>query len=131
MLSPQQLYPVVVTWCQGLHLTGHRTADAALAHRVVALLTGQSLRPAALMRALWSPQVVPARPRYRRVRRCWERRWLQPAWLTARLVRAVLALRWPPTGGRGPGAAARVVLVLDSVRCGPWELFTLGVVWGG
>jgi hypothetical protein len=72
------------------------------------------------MRALLSPVPVPARQRYKRVRRALGRRWLSPAWLTPRLVRAARAL---VPGGR--------LLALDSVRCGRWEVFTVGLVWHG
>jgi hypothetical protein len=128
MLSPQELYPLVLSWLQALEVCGQPTALAALAHLVVALLCGQSLRPSALMRALLSPHAVPARQRYKRVARFWERSWLTPAWLTPRLVRAALALGEPAAGGPSGGP---VLLVLDSVRGGPWEVFTLGVVWHG
>src|SRR5947209_2022968 len=128
MLSPHALYPLVLSWLQALEVCGHPAALVALTHLVVALLCGQSLRPAALMRALLSPVPVPARQRYKRVARFWEREWLTPAWLTPRLVRAALVLvepaPWGPAGGQ-------VLVVLDSVRCGPWEVFTLGVVWHG
>src|SRR5918911_5248287 len=103
MLSPQELYPLVLTWLQALEVCSHPTALGALAQLVVALLCGQSLRPSALMRALLSPTPVPARQRYKRVARCWVRPWLTPAWLTPRLVRAALALvepaPWGPAGG--------------------------------
>jgi hypothetical protein len=124
MLSPTELYPLVLTWLQTLAPTAHRTALPALAQLVTALLLGQSLRPSALMRALLSPQTVPARQRYKRVRRAWTRRWLSPAWLAPHLVRAARALA--PADAEGVHH-----LALDSVRCGPWEVFTLGVVWHG
>jgi hypothetical protein len=128
MLSPQELYPLVQLWVHALDLAPSAAALSALSHLLVALLGGQSLRPAALMRALLSPEPVPARQRYKRVARFWEREWLTPAWLTPRLVRATLALVAPD--GQGPTAGLTHV-VLDSVRCGPWEVFTLGVVWHG
>ena len=71
MLTPQEVYPLLVVWLQACAGPTHRTAGAALAHLVTALLVGQSLRPSALMRALVSPQPVPARQRYRRVARAW------------------------------------------------------------
>lgn len=123
MLSPTELYPLVRRWLQSLGVP-HAMAAAALADLVTALLISQSLRPSALMRALLSPDGVPARQRYKRVRRVLDRQWLAPAWLGPRLVRAALALVGPE-----PGAA--VHLALDSVRCGPWEIYTLGVVWHG
>jgi hypothetical protein len=128
MLSPQELYPLVLLWMHALDLAPSSAALNALAHLVVALLCGQSLRPSAVMRALLSPTPVPARQRYKRVARFWERPWLTPAWLTPRLVRAALALI--PPDGWGPTTGVTHV-VLDSVRCGPWEVFTLGVVWHG
>src|SRR5207237_986556 len=102
----------------------HATALRALAHLVTALLVGQSLRPTALMRALSSPVPVPARQRYKRVARAWTRPWLSPSWLVPRLVPAALALVPPERDGV-------THLALDSVRCGAWEVFTLGVVWHG
>jgi hypothetical protein len=128
MLSPQELYPLVLLWMQALDLAPSSAALRALAHLVVALLCGQSLRPSALMRALLSPVPVPARQRYKRVARFWARPWLTPAWLTPRLVRAALALVEPVPWGPAEG---QLLVVLDSVRCGPWEVFTLGVVWHG
>lgn len=102
---------------------------ASLAHLVTALLIGQSLRPSALMRALLSPNSVPARQRYKRVARSLHRRWLSPDWLTPFLVRAALALVKPdPIGSPTAGLTH---LALDSVRCGGWEIFTLSVVWHG
>jgi len=69
MLSPQEVYPLVLSWLQALEVCPHPTALRALTHLLVALLHGQSLRPSALMRALLSPTPVPARQRYTRVAR--------------------------------------------------------------
>src|SRR5438105_1921462 len=102
----------------------HATALSALAHLVTALLVGQSLRPSALMRALLSPLPVPARQRYKRVARVWSRPWLSPTWLVPRLVPTVLAVVPPERDGL-------THVALDSVRCGRWEVLTLGVVWHG
>ncbi len=126
MPSAPELYPLIEAWMQALPAATpmHATALRALAHLVTALLVGQSLRPTALMRALSSPLPVPARQRYKRVARAWSRPWLSPAWLVPRLVPAALAL--VPAGRDGV-----THLALDSVRCGPWEVFTLGVVWHG
>ena len=128
MLTLPELYPMVLGWLQAMEAPGGRTAVGALAHLVAALLTGQSLRPSALMRALWSPCPVPARQRYKRVARAWERPWLTPAWLTPLLVRVASTL--VPLERAGATAGLTHV-ALDSVRCGPWEVFTLGVVWHG
>jgi len=124
--SAPELYPLIEAWIQALPAASpmHATALSALAHLVTALLVGQSLRPTALMRALSSPVPVPARQRYKRVARAWTRPWLSPAWLVPRLVPAALALV--------PAERDGVThLALDSVRCGAWEVFTLGVVWHG
>jgi hypothetical protein len=121
MLSSQELYPLVQLWVHALELAPSPAALSALSHLLVAVLCDQSLRPSALMRALLSPPPVPARQRYKRVARFWERPWLTPAWLTPRLVRATLALvepvAWGPPGGRsswcwtacaaGPGRCSR------------------------
>jgi hypothetical protein len=128
MLSLAERYPLALTWLQALGLP-HATARAALAAPLSALLVGQSLHAAVLMRTLLSPSAVPARQRYKRLQRVLHRPWLTSAWLTPRLVRAALALVRAP--GETPGAAREVVLALDSVRCGPWELYTLGLVWHG
>src|SRR2546423_811361 len=125
MLSPQEVYPLVLSWLQALEVGRHPAALSALAHLMVALLCGQSLRPCALMRALLSPEPVPARQRYKRVARFWERPWLTPAWLTPRLVRATLALVAPD--GRGPTAGPSHV-GLGSVRRRPLGGLTPGGV---
>jgi hypothetical protein len=129
MLSPTELYPLVLLWLQALGLTAHPTAQTALAHLLTALLGAQSLRSAALMRALLSPRPVPARQRYKRLARAWTRPWLSSPRLSAGLVRAALALV-APDGAPWP-TAGLTHLALDSVRCGRWEVFTLGVVWHG
>jgi len=125
MLSPWTLYSLVLLWMQALGCCPHRTGQHALASLVTALLTAQSLQRTALMRALVSPRTVPARQRYRRLGRLLDSPWLSPAWLTPALVRAAVAL----VGAVGAGRAVR--LALDSVRCGRWEIFTVGVVWHG
>ena len=107
MPSPAELYPLIVAWLQALDLARHPLAVSSLAQLVSALLVGQSLRPSALMRALVSPGAVPARQRYKRVRRLLGRRWLAPAWLTPRLVRAVLALVPPERDGRTAAGRGR------------------------
>ena len=126
MPSSAELYPLVRLWMQALPAVtpAHPHVLSALAELVTALLVSQSLRPSALMRALLSPCPVPARQRYKRVARAWTRPWLSPAWLTPRLVLAVLALVPAERSGL-------THLALDSVRCGRWEVFTLGVIWHG
>jgi len=121
----------VLTWVQALAVCSHPAALVSLAQLVAALLHAQSLKPSALMRALPSPKTpVPARQRYKRVARVLDRPWLAPARLTPLLVRAVLATLPPETGEDGT-TATEVTVALDSVRCGPWKAFTLGIVWRG
>lgn len=129
MPSSAELYPLIHAWLQAMGITSHPTALASLAHVVTALLVGQSLRSTALMRALLSPVPVPARQRYKRLARAWTRRWLSPGWLTPRLVRAALVLVAPDPPGWP--TAGLTHLALDSVRCGRWEILTVGVVWHG
>ena len=129
MLPAPELYPLVLRWLQAVAITSHPTAQAGLAHLVTALLVGQSLRPTALLRAYLSPRPVPARQRYKRVARALGRPWLTPVWLTPALVRAATALVAPDAPGWP--TAGLTHLALDSLRCGPWEIFTLGVAWHG
>src|SRR5947209_6982582 len=127
MPSPDALYLLVVEWLQALSVVKHTTALRGVAHLVTAVLVAQSLRPADVMRAMLSEEAVPAHTRYRRRVRVLERPTLTSAALTPRLVRAVLALvpREPPESP----TAGLTHIVLDSVRCGSWELLTLGVRW--
>jgi hypothetical protein len=129
MLSPTELYPAVLGFLNALEWIPHLSARAAMANLLTSLLVAQSLHPADLMRTTLSPLSVPARQRYRRVARVWTRPWLSPSLLTAVLVRAVLILvRVAPPARAADGGW---VVVLDSVRCGPWEIFTVSVAWHG
>jgi hypothetical protein len=131
MLALASLYAVVLPWMQALGITptAQPAAAVSVAQRVTALLLAQSLRPSALLRALVSRPGVPARQRYKRVARAWTRRWLSSAVLSPALVRAAVQL--VPPQRTGTRLAGRTVLALDSVRCGRWEVFVLGVVWHG
>jgi hypothetical protein len=123
MLTAPELYPFVLLWLQSLQAIPHASARAAIAELLTALLVQHSLVPSALMRALLSAPGTPARQRFRRLTRAWHRPWLAPAALAAGLIHAVLALRT-----RRP--ADRVIhLALDGLRCGPWEILVLGIVW--
>lgn len=125
MRSPTALYPLLEQWLHALDRDWHASARRAVAQVLAALLVAQSLHPADLVRALDCPSAVPARQRFKRLARSWDRPWLAPVWLTPRLVRAVLALV-PPDPDDWPTAGLTHV-VLDSLRCGRWELITLGV----
>jgi hypothetical protein len=129
MPLPARVYPLLIAWLQAMGVAPHEGARAALAALVAALLVCQSLRSAELMRTLASPEPVPARQRYKRLARHWERPWLTSAGLTPGLVRAAAALVAPdPPGSLLAGVTH---LALDSVRLGRWEVFVLGVVWHG
>ena len=121
MLSPVELYPAVHAWLQAVGAVPHAAGVASVAQVVTALLIGQSLRSASVARTLVSRPGVHARQRYRRVRRILTRPWLSSAHLTPWLVRAALTL----VGDAVPH------LALDTVRCGRWEVITVGVVWHG
>jgi hypothetical protein len=121
MPAPSAVYAAVQLCLQQLGVVRHRTAQAAVASLVSALLLGQSLRPSVLARALPSPQPVPARDRYRQVARAWDRPWLTTGQLTTALVPGALALAQP----------IAPLLVLDSLRCGAWEVFTVGLAFHG
>jgi hypothetical protein len=121
MPASQAVYPMVVRWIEVVVGPGQPWAVAALAQLVLALLRGQRLTAASLVRAAVSDRAVPARQGYKRLARALARPWLTPGFLTPRLVRAALALV----------PAARPTLALDSVRLGGWEVFTVGVVWHG
>lgn len=121
MPASSAVYAAVLLCLQRLEVARHRTAQASLAGVVSALLLAQSLRPSLLARALPSPQPVPARTRYRQVARVWDQPWLTAAQLTPALVRGALAVAQP----------VAPLLALDSLRCGPWEVFTVGLAFHG
>lgn len=121
MLAPAELYPVVQVWLQGVGAVSHAAGLGSVAQLVTALVIGQSLRPARLARTIMSTPGVPARQRYKRVRRVLTRGWLSSEALTPWLVRSALALV--------PDATPH--LAMDTVRCGRWEVITVGVEWHG
>ena len=67
MLSPDELYPAVLGWAHALAIAPVGPGEASVANLVTALLSGQSLRSAALERAQVSARTVRARQRYKRV----------------------------------------------------------------
>jgi hypothetical protein len=118
MCSPDPaFYPLLTRLLYPLVGVAHSASLAALTDLVWALLVGQSLHPAALVRALPHLQTARARQAFRRVRRLLDRPSLTSARLTPLLLRAVLRLVPDPA----------VLLVLDSSRCRCWEVLTLGV----
>lgn len=121
MLAQAELYPAVQVWLQAFGGIPHAASVTSLAQMVTAVLLGQSLRSSALARTFQSATTVTARHRYRRVRRLMTGGRLLSACLTPWLVRAALAL----VPDRVPH------LAMDTVRCGRWEVVTVGVVWHG
>jgi len=119
MLAPAELYPAIAVWLQAMGAVDDVRGLASVAELVTGLLVGQSLRPSQLVRALLSPAGVGARHRYRRVRRMLSRERLSSGQLTPALVRTALALVSDPVPH----------LAMDTVRCGCWEVITIGVVW--
>ncbi|MGI8554557.1 MAG: hypothetical protein ACR2PL_27765 [Dehalococcoidia bacterium] len=120
VLSPAAVYPAILAILQAMAIVPHPNGQSPLAQLLSALLVGGSVRSSVLKRMLGSDLTVSVAERYRRVARAWTRPWLTSAWLTPRLLRAALAL------GESEG---ELVLALDSVRCGKWEIFTVGLVW--
>lgn len=118
--SDPAVYPIEQALVALLSGVRHVTALEAVAGLVWGLLLAQSLHGADLVRALPDLQTAPARQAGRRGRRGQRRALLRSDHLTPHLMRA--ALRLVPE--------ARVVLVLDSTRCGRWELFTVGLPVG-
>ena len=116
------LYDMVLTWFTALGYPVHRTARTALAWHIATVLAAQSLRPADRTRSYLNAVTVAACQRFRRMARALTRRAFSPAALTPVLVPAVLALA-VRSGQR------LTFLALDSVRCGRWEVFTIGVLW--
>lgn len=121
MLAPAELYPAVAAWLQSLGAFGHAAGLASVAQVVTAVLIGQSLRVGGVARTLLSAPEVAARHRYRRVRRVVTGARLRSTDLTPSLVRAALVLV----------DDAVPHLAMDTVRCGRWEVITIGVVWHG
>jgi hypothetical protein len=120
-VSDPAVYALVSQVLQAVLRPPHATGFAALSALVWAVLVAQSLRPADLVRALPDLATAHARQGFRRVHRGLTRTGLTSPALTPRLVAAVLRLV----------PDAEVLLVLDSSRCGRWEIFTLGVRCGG
>ncbi|MFN0074806.1 MAG: hypothetical protein ACKVVP_25275 [Chloroflexota bacterium] len=129
MLTPTQLYPLLERLLQSTRLLSHATARRPVARLLATLLVAQDLRPSALIRILSAPSARAARQRFGSVRRTLHRPGLTSGALCPFLIRAALA--WVEQAGRAPAAGAPWLLALDSVRCGPWEVFTVGLVVAG
>ena len=116
------LYAMVLAWFNALGYPAHLTARNALAWHIATVLAAQSLRPADRTRSFLNAVAVPACQRFRRMARALTRLAFSPTALTPVLVPAVLAL----VRGFRKGV---VFLALDSLRCGRWEIFVVGLVW--
>ena len=115
------VYLLVGQVLQAILRPTHATGFATLSALVWAGRCAQSLHPAELVRGLPELPTAHARQGVRRVQRGLTRTCLTSAALTPHLVAAVLRLV----------AAAEVLRVRASSRCGRWETFTLGVRCGG
>lgn len=120
-VSDPAVYLLVGQVLQAVLRPPHATGFATRSALVWAVLCAQSLHPAELVRALPALATAHARQGFRRVQRGRTRPCLTSAARPPHLVAAVLRLV----------AEAAVLLVLDSSRCGSWELVTLGVRCGG
>jgi hypothetical protein len=129
MLTPDALYPLLERLLQAGLLISHATARAQVAQLLATLLVAQDLRPSALIRTLPAPCARAARQRYARVRRALRRHRLTSGQLSPFLIRA--ALSWVGYRGRRPDGGTPWLVALDSVRCGRWETFTIGLVQPG
>jgi hypothetical protein len=129
MLTPDQLYPLLDRLLQAGRLVSHSSARASLARHLATLLVGQDGRPSARVRILPAPCARAARHRFWSVRRTLHRPWLASAVLSPVLIRAALA--WVRHAGGAPAPGQPWRLALDSVRCGAWEVFTVGLVVPG
>ena len=114
--SDVTVYPLLLAVVESVWGRVHEASLFAVTDVVWAVLCCQSLHPADVARALPGLQTTKARQAMRRVRRLYQRRITRSDALTPLLIRVVLLVVAP-----GP-----VTVVLDSTRCGPWEIFTVG-----
>ena len=129
MLTPTELYPLLERLLQSSRLISHATARTAVARVLATLLVAQDLRPSAVIRILPAPCARAARHRFGSVRRALHRSGLTSGALSPFLIRAALA--WVQQAGHAPAPGVPWLVALDSVRCGPWEIFTIGLVVPG
>lgn len=122
MTASQIGYGNVGTWVKSYLKGTHRTVVSTVAWVVLCLLVAQRLNPASLARAIPAEAPGSGRSRLRRVRRCWDGPALPQDTLTARLVRAALALL---------PSAAQVIVALDTTRVDAWEIWQAGIVFAG
>jgi hypothetical protein len=125
MFTPDELYPLIASLLQAGQLVRHATARTHVARLLATLLIAQDLRPSALIRILPAHYAHAARQRYAHVRRALRRTGLTSGALTPFLIRATLA--WVRGRGLAPDGAKPWLVALDSVRCGRWEIFTIGL----
>lgn len=129
MLTLSTLYLVLDRVLQAAQILGHATARQSVARHLASLLLAQDLRPSARVRILPASMAATARHRFRWLRRALLRSWLASAALTPPLIRAALAVARASGHAPAPGQPWR--LALDSVRTGPWEVFTVALVLPG
>lgn len=122
MTASQIGYDRVYRWVKGYLDGTHLTVLQTVGWVVLCLLAAQQVSPAALARAIPAAEAGAGRSRLRRVRRWWQGPELELGRLAPRLIATALALL-PP--------GAPVLVVLDTTRVGPWELWLAGVVYAG
>jgi hypothetical protein len=121
MTAAQIGYERVHTWVKPYLDGTHQTVLKTVTGVILCLLVAQSLRPAALARAIPTEEAGTGRSCLRRVQRWWRGPALPLGLLLPRLIRAALALL--------PQEVALVAL--DTTRVGPWEIWYAGVVFAG
>jgi hypothetical protein len=115
-------YEPVYGWVKQVVGQTHRTVGRTVAWAVLCIVVAQRVTPAALARALPHEKAGSGRSCLRRIRRWWQGPALAQAEISAQLIRQ--ALRVHPH-------SQSVVVVMDTTRVGPWEVWLAGIVVGG
>jgi hypothetical protein len=93
------MYALLLPWIAALGLSPHRATAHARTTRLPAVLLAHTVTPADLVRTVVRDRLTPARRGVRRLAHTRVAPTLTAAWLTPRLVRAVLALDGVRCGG--------------------------------
>ncbi len=122
MTTAQVGYAPVYRWVKHILGRTHSTVIVTVAWAVLCVLVAQRVPPAALARAWPAEQAGSSRSCLRRVRRWWCGPALERATISRALIRLALALR---------AARQPVVVALDTIRLGGWEIWMAGIVVAG
>src|SRR5215831_6692143 len=120
MTTAQVGYAPVHCWVKVVLGRTHTTVVLTVAWAVLCLLVAQRVTAAALARALPAEQAGSGRSCLRRVRRWWQGPALEQATISPALIRLALPL-----------VVGQPVVVLDTTRLGPWEVWLAGIVIAG